>query len=396
LFVFAHDVNSSHRPAFRTLRRPLLAFLLVGLASTCSAAAAMPGQSSFRDVIYTPQGQPFSGTISFVPEGFPTDDRPPELIVPVSDGMLSVKLAATASSPDAKYIVTYIETDRVAKWTEIWQVPNGDRLSLNDVRANAADDANSQKAITLPVPMSGISGLATAISQTNALLTNLTTKINSLSAGLQPYDVTKIVGEAPTGAINGSNGTFSLANTPVSGSLELSKNGVVQVLGADYTLASGNISFQSGSIPAAGDTLAATYNVASAPITRGLREVDIRAISLPLPISSVSGLNAALGNINTTISHLNNSVTAINSVVTTVTASQPVIGEVLSGTADGANAVFSLAQMPSSAGSVSLYRNGVRNLASSDYTISGQAVTFQAGSIPQAGDLISANYQAQK
>jgi hypothetical protein len=67
--------------------------------------------------------------------------------------------------------------------------------------------------------------------------------------------------EAPSGTINGSNDTFTLANTPASGSLHLYKNGIRQRAGGgnDYTLSTATITFEAGNIPQTGDILLADY-----------------------------------------------------------------------------------------------------------------------------------------
>ena len=53
--------------------------------------------------------------------------------------------------------------------------------------------------------------------------------------------------ETPTGTINGSNVTFTLANTPTSGSVQLFLNGARQESGAtrDYTISGLTITFVS-------------------------------------------------------------------------------------------------------------------------------------------------------
>jgi hypothetical protein len=65
--------------------------------------------------------------------------------------------------------------------------------------------------------------------------------------------------ETPTGSINGSNTSFTLANTPSAGSLQLYKNGQLQIAGgsADYTLATNTITYNAA--PITGDTLIAYY-----------------------------------------------------------------------------------------------------------------------------------------
>ena len=73
--------------------------------------------------------------------------------------------------------------------------------------------------------------------------------------------------DTPAGTINGSNTVFALTNSPSpTGSLALTKNGVVQKAGADYTLSGNTVTFTSGAVPQTGDTLLAWYRIGtSAP-----------------------------------------------------------------------------------------------------------------------------------
>jgi hypothetical protein len=68
-------------------------------------------------------------------------------------------------------------------------------------------------------------------------------------------------GEVPSGTINGSNPTFTLAHTPTIGSVQLFKNGLRQRSGSgnDYTISTATITFESASIPQTGDILLADY-----------------------------------------------------------------------------------------------------------------------------------------
>lgn len=65
--------------------------------------------------------------------------------------------------------------------------------------------------------------------------------------------------EIPSGSINGSNTSFSLANTPVAGSEHVYLNGVLQESGAgnDYTISSATITMLTA--PASGEKLRVTY-----------------------------------------------------------------------------------------------------------------------------------------
>lgn len=67
--------------------------------------------------------------------------------------------------------------------------------------------------------------------------------------------------EVPSGAINGVNANFNLANTPLAGSEEVFVNGVLQNPGAgnDYTISSVLITFLSGAIPQTGDVVVVNY-----------------------------------------------------------------------------------------------------------------------------------------
>lgn len=67
--------------------------------------------------------------------------------------------------------------------------------------------------------------------------------------------------------------------------------------------------------------------------------------------------------------------------------------ETPSGTINGSNAAFTLANTPVS-GSERVYVNGVLQNAGAgnDYTISTNTITFQSGAIPQTGDVILVNY----
>lgn len=66
--------------------------------------------------------------------------------------------------------------------------------------------------------------------------------------------------EVPQGAVDGVNVTFTLmaAPTPTS-SLVLHRNGLLQHIPEDFTLAGSSITFASGAIPQAGDILVASY-----------------------------------------------------------------------------------------------------------------------------------------
>ena len=65
--------------------------------------------------------------------------------------------------------------------------------------------------------------------------------------------------EVPSGAINGANVTYVLANTPIAGSEHIYLNGILQESGAgnDYTISGATITYLTA--PLTGDKLRASY-----------------------------------------------------------------------------------------------------------------------------------------
>jgi len=63
------------------------------------------------------------------------------------------------------------------------------------------------------------------------------------------------------------------------------------------------------------------------------------------------------------------------------------------GTLNGINAAFTLLFTPSPVNSLILFRNGLLQTHGFDFTQAGNVVTFLAGSIPQAGDELTASYR---
>lgn len=63
--------------------------------------------------------------------------------------------------------------------------------------------------------------------------------------------------EVPSGTVNGSNTAFALANTPVTGSVQVFVNGVRQKYTTDYTVATGTITFVTA--PFTGDYIDVVY-----------------------------------------------------------------------------------------------------------------------------------------
>lgn len=63
------------------------------------------------------------------------------------------------------------------------------------------------------------------------------------------------------------------------------------------------------------------------------------------------------------------------------------------GVIDGVNTVFTLPEAPNPASSLAVYLGGLRRAAGVHYTLNASTITFLAGSIPQTGDVILADYR---
>ena len=68
-------------------------------------------------------------------------------------------------------------------------------------------------------------------------------------------------------------------------------------------------------------------------------------------------------------------------------------GDSPSGIVDGSNTVFSLSATPDPPSSLALYRNGLLQKTSQDYTLTDRTLQFVAASTPQPGDTLLASYR---
>ncbi len=68
-------------------------------------------------------------------------------------------------------------------------------------------------------------------------------------------------------------------------------------------------------------------------------------------------------------------------------------GETPAGVVDGSNGIFTLAGAPDPAESLTLYRNGIRQKAGLDFTLSETTIMFVPAATPQPGDVLVAAYR---
>lgn len=160
--------------------------------------------------------------------------------------------------------VTLTTGDRILLKNQTSQSENG----LYTVNASGAPTRATDMDVWLEVPGAFIAiEEGTANADTIWLCTsNQGGTINSTAIVFQQIPTTAglsnanfVDKEIPSGAINGSNTAFSLANTPIAGSEHLYLNGVLLESGAgnDYTISAANITLLT--VPLTGEKLRATY-----------------------------------------------------------------------------------------------------------------------------------------
>jgi hypothetical protein len=102
-------------------------------------------------------------------------------------------------------------------------------------------------------------------------------------------------------------------------------------------------------------------------------------------INSAGQIEGAVGS-TTNCLHVDGSSAVCSFAINFVDAETP------AGVLDGANTVFTLANIPSPSTSLHLYRNGVRLDTGVDYSLSGSTLTFLS-TTPQPGDIFFGDYR---
>ncbi len=110
-------------------------------------------------------------------------------------------------------------------------------------------------------------------------------------------------------------------------------------------------------------------------------------------IDGSGGIAAASGNLSDCI-HVDGSSGPCGSGTVVSGSASFSDAETPSGVVDGSNATFQLANGPTPAASLVLFRNGLALQTGFDFTLSGSAIAFQPTSVPQPGDVLQAFYRS--
>jgi len=264
---------------------------------------AVPPLTTIQDMLFKADGTAFNGTLFIEWKSFEAVDLSAiathSLTVPVINGVLRVQLVPTTNAtPLATYTVRYSSDGRI-QFSETWAVPPSTApLKLRDVRVAVSQPGGTEpplppgeiqitdvvgldEALALRpvkgagyapsrVAYVGVDGALEAVSGnvTDCVHVDGTSGPCGTGGGVAPGFVD---GETPSGLINGSNVIFTLADQPnPSTSLELYRNGLLQLPATDYTLSGNVVTFATAATPQVGDLLQAFYRLSggAAPLTQ--------------------------------------------------------------------------------------------------------------------------------
>lgn len=118
------------------------------------------------------------------------------------------------------------------------------------------------------------------------------------------------------------------------------------------------------------------------------------AVSRAAVIDSTGALDGATGNLSDCV-HVDGTTGPCGTVSSggSTGSGSFVDAEFPAGTMDGTNAAFTLANAPAPPASLEMFRNGMLLKQGNDYTLSGNALTFLAGAVPNPGDTLLATYR---
>lgn len=139
-------------------------------------------------------------------------------------------------------------------------VVNADDITLTLDGSTLAVGASGLKLADLTsgyMLVGNASNAATGVAMSGDATMDNTGAVTLASNILKEADV--VVRETPSGTVNGTNTTFTLANTPVAGTEHVYLNGILQEAGSgdDYTISGDAITY--GVAPASGDIVRVSY-----------------------------------------------------------------------------------------------------------------------------------------
>lgn len=143
---------------------------------------------------------------------------------------------------------------------------DGATLARSSSGTKVADAGITETQLNTSVAGAGLTGgggTALAVNTDNSTVEISSDTVRVKDAGITSAKLgtgaRRVVRETPSGSVNGSNTSFTLANTPASGMEEVYLNGILQEPGAgnDYTISTNTITYLTA--PLTGDRLRVNY-----------------------------------------------------------------------------------------------------------------------------------------
>jgi hypothetical protein len=144
-----------------------------------------------------------------------------------------------------------------------------------------------------------------------------------------------------------------------------------------------------------GPTSVALSTIPESAVTGLVSDLDARAVIGPGYVNSRTAIINDTGQIEGAVGSLSNCV-HVDGSSGPCSAPNFSDGEIPSGIINGVNVSFTVVHAPNPASSLKVYRNGIRQELGLDYTLSGNALTFSSGSVPQSSsglDLLLVDYR---
>ena len=194
------------------------------------------------------------------------------------------------------------------------------------------------------------------------------------------------------GVGDGADTTFDLDNIPIEGSLILKVNDVLQVDPTHYSVSGATITFVTA--PTLNHGITASYDYAAVADTfESYDDALVENLIAAATKKAEEYTGRAFVQRTVTEQHPGDGSAILKlyrqPVVTITSVSRHRYEQV--GTGDGLIVVFTLDNTPI-AGSVILYVDGVLQVITTNYTIDGATITFEAGSTPGDEAIVTANY----
>jgi uncharacterized protein YoxC len=378
-------------------RQPLIAIFMAATLVAASAFA-QTNLTQILDTITNPDGTPFNGTVVITWNGYSDSGSGTvsrlSTSATVYNGALSVLLVpTTTASPGTYYQVVYSSSDGTVTWTETWQVPpSTTALTIAEVRQTSTQGGGGSgtgsgggQYATLPISISEVTDLASDLSS----IDNSISTIQSTATALG----TTVAGLSSTVTTQGTTlGTLNTTVSGLSGSVT-SLNSMVASLGTTITGLNTTVTGLSTTVSGLNTTVASD-GTSITTLTTNLGNLTTTVAGNTTSLNTVTGTVTGL---TTNVTNLTNLVNGLNATVNTLSAAGSTAvfadDETPAGAINGVNTVFSLANTPAPAMSLTLFRNGLELAQGIDYTLNGSAITFSANALPKTGDIVLAYYR---